>query len=190
MTYCEYVDVAEYINTDGDRGLIEACITRAQAQIDRHTKRTFEATADSTRYFHAINDVDLSDLIFDHDLCAITSITNGDGTTVTTGQYDKLPANRTPWYAVRLKSSAAISWTYTTDPENAIAVVGRWAYDTSVPADIKDACVRLATHKYRLRDHSDSRDATTYTTSGTILQSNRLPREVEELLEPFIRRLA
>lgn len=189
MTYCEFVDVAAYIGLDSsvDQTVVEDCIASAQKQIENYTRRLFEASADTTRYFDAWRDVDGSELIFDHDICSITSVTNGDSTTVTSGQYIKLPANRTPWYGIRLKSSANISWTYEDDPENAITIVGKWAYSTTAPEDIKTACIQLAVHEYRLRDKTDSRDATIYTPQGTLIESSRIPMHIMDKLLPYRR---
>jgi len=90
MSYCTVTDVKTYLNTTtaGDDLLIGDLIDSAQEAIDNYTHRTFEASADTTHYFDDDNlDGDGDTLILDGDLCAITSITNGDGDTVTTSDY-------------------------------------------------------------------------------------------------------
>ena len=115
------------LSGSGDDALLSTLITAAQAAIDLHFLRTFEASANTTRHFDASRDVSGRRLNLDRDLCAVNSVTNGDGTTVTTAQYTLLPRNDTPYYAIQLLSSAGISWTYEDDPEGAIAISGKWA---------------------------------------------------------------
>ena len=59
MAYCSLAQLKAYVGaTDSDDdALLTDCITRAEAVIDRATKRTFEASADSTRTFDAVYDV-------------------------------------------------------------------------------------------------------------------------------------
>jgi hypothetical protein len=64
------------------------------------------------------------------DLLEVISITNGDGTTVTSTQYSLLPSNTTPRQRIRLKDSAVVSW-YTDssgDSVGVIAIEGVWGY--------------------------------------------------------------
>lgn len=189
MTYCTYADVKAYLKlqTDGDQTIVEDCIDRAQTQIETHTKRVFEVSADSARYFDAYRDVFGADLIFDHDICAITSVTNGDGTSVSSTKYITLPPNRTPYFGLRLKTSTTFTWTYSTDPENAIAVVGKWGFSQTPPNDIAQACIRLSAFLYRQRDNSIDFAAPQITQTGTMLMPTKLPADVAEILKPYIR---
>lgn len=163
-------------------------IPQVQAAIDTHCNRTFEASADSTRYFDAMADIseDYRTLYLDADLCSITSVTNGDSTTVTSSQYVTEPRNRTPYYALTLKDSAPISWTYTTTPENAISIVGKWAYSTSVPDDVALACIKWVLFLARGRE-ADGGEDTTYTASGFMVQPSTMPKSVRTLLKPYRR---
>ena len=102
MAYASLVDLTTYLGIDestADDGLLSQLLARAQAAIDTYTRRTFEATADVTRW-HTLGSVWGRQLQFDGDICAITSITNGDGATVAASEYHTLPFNRTPYYAV------------------------------------------------------------------------------------------
>lgn len=188
MAYTTLAEVKLYagITTTNDDVLLEQCITRAQRAIDTYCKRTFEALSDTTRYFDAVADVNGRLLYLDHDLTSVTSITNGDGTTVGASNYVLVPANYWPAFAIQLKSSSNVTWTYNDTPENAIAVVGRWAYALTAPADVVQACVRLAAWFYRQKDNSADIDQLT-TVGGAVLVPPGVPKDVQALLKGYIR---
>lgn len=192
MAYLTYTDLKVYLdiavsNTDDDT-LLTTLIARAQAMIDGECRQSFEAAADTTRYFQANGideggQVDGRDLILDAPLCQITTVTNGDGTVVSASDYITLPRNLTPWYAIRLKESSGLRWTYDDDVESdTIVVVGRWAYSVSAPTAIVQATTRLAGYLYRQRDNALDLDRTVITAGQTILPS-RIPRDVRDILE-------
>lgn len=187
--YCTLTQLKTYISaTDtGDDTILNDCIARAQGMIDSYTRRTFEAAADTARTFDAVADVRGRELWLDADLCAITSITNGDGTTVALASVISEPRNVTPYYALVLKGSSGLAWTYTDDPEDAIEVEGRWAYSTTAPVDIEQACVRLAAYLYRQKDNSAELDRPVLSPDGVTLLPTRLPRDVDDILRPYKR---
>ena len=189
MAYCSLAQLKAYVGaTDNDDdALLTDCITRAEAVIDRATKRTFEASADSTRTFDAQQDVAGRTLYLDADLCAITSITNGDGAAITALQVVSEPRNHAPYYALTLKASTGLAWTYETDPEDAISVTGRWAYSTTPPADIEQACVRLAAWLYRQKDSSSDLDRPMVSMDGATLLPAQIPADVQRMLQPYVR---
>lgn len=178
--------------TDDD-ALLAELIARAQDHIDRHCGQSFEAAADTTRYFAAISaeeggPIDGRDLILDAPLCAITSVTNGNGTVVSAANYVTLPPNTTRWYAIRLKSSSGLLWTYNTDVEtDLIAVVGRWAFSITAPATIVQACTRLAAYLYRQRANSSDLDRAVAVGNNAMLLPSDLPRDLQLLLVNFRR---
>lgn len=189
MTYTTNTDLKVYLDiasgTTTDDTLLTTLIARAQAMIDAYCRQTFEAS-DTTRYFDAVCDVDGPLLCLDAPLCAITTVTNGDSTVVASTKYVTEPRNSAPYYALRLKANAGVAWTYTSTPENAIAVVGKWAYSATAPADIVQACTRLAAYLYRQRDNALDLDRTVITGGATILPM-RIPADVLTILAPYRR---
>lgn len=153
MAYATVADLKEYlgITTAEEDALLADLLAASQAAIDGYCRQTFEASADSTRYFDPTCDVRGRTLLLDAPLCAITSVTNGDGMALTSSHYVTEPRNGTPWWGLTLKQSAAVSWTYLTTPENAIAVVGRWAYSQSAPGAIVQATLEWAAALYNQR---------------------------------------
>lgn len=174
-------------NTTMDAALA-VIIPQVQAAIDRYCNRTFEASSDTTRYFDALRDVsdDYRTLYLDTDLCAITTVTNGDSTTVTSSQYVSEPRNITPYYALTLKQSATIAWTYDTTPENAISITGKWAYSTSAPDDVVLAAIKWSLYLARGRE-ADGGNEAMFTAAGFMVQPSAMPKDVKILLTPYRR---
>lgn len=178
----------------GDDTLLGNCITAAIGFCEgpEGAGRKFEVTADTTRRFDALRDVDQSlrrTLYLDDDLCQITSITNGDGVVVSSGDYVTNPRNETPWYAITIKLSSSVVWTYLSAPENAIAIVGRWGWSTAAPADIAQAVLELAAYEYRRRSSSSSIDQQVVTASGSVIVPSSVPKNIMTVFTHY-RRLA
>lgn len=191
MAYCSLSALTEYLghSSSDDDALLTGIISRAEAIIDQYTHRTFEATADTTRYFDADCDVDGPLLYFDEDICSITTVTNGDGSTISGSYYVTEPRNRAPYWGIRLKSSSGLFWEYDSndDHENAIGVTGKWAWSQTAPADVQHACLRLAAFLYFQKD-SQVFDTTATPELGIITVPIGMPKDVKNLLEPYRRR--
>jgi hypothetical protein len=203
MSYCNTDELKQYIggfDNDNEDALLDDMIANATKIINSHTRRVFEATAYTTRYFTAsltcyggaIDETDPLNLVLDRDLCAVNptaGITNGDGVEVTSGQYTTKPKNDTPYYMVRLLPNSGIAWTYDDDPDDAIAISGKWAYSLTAPDDIKHATLRLAGWIYRQRDNLAELDRPVMSGQGAVLLPTRLPQDVVTMLSPYVRRL-
>jgi hypothetical protein len=190
VAYAQVSDVKLYrgiasTETDDDT-LIATLIDAAQSQIDAYCDRTFDATATSTRYFDAVEDVDGRRLYLDAECAQIVTITNGDSTTVASTSYTTVPRNETPYREIVIRTGSGVSWTYGTEPEDAIAVRGRWAYGMTIPAAIGQAAVRLAAYFYAQKD-AQVFETTLFPDAGVMTVPSGMPRDVQELLRPFRR---
>ena len=78
-----------------------------------------------TRYFNTPAGRELE---MDEDLLAVTTLTNGDATAVSSSDYILLPYFGPPYYQIRLKQSASTIWTLDSsgNDERAISVLGIW----------------------------------------------------------------
>ena len=171
----------------GDDALLTALIARAQSAIDHYTGRTFEASGDTTRKFTVGVDTDGNMLYFDEDCAAITTVTtNADdgsgGITIAAAYYATHPRNRTPYYAIEILNT--YSWEYTTDAENGITVAGKWAFSTTAPDDIVQACTRWAAYFYRQKD-AGVFDTTAIPDAGIIQVPQGIPKDVRDLLDKY-----
>ncbi len=191
MAYTSLGSLKTYlaITTATDDALLTDLIARAGAIIDAYCGRVFEAAADSTRTLDARRDVsdDRRTLYIDADLAQITSVSNA-GVAVAPTAYVPEPYTP-PYYGLRLRIASGLTWTYVTDPEDAISITGRWAYSVSAPADIQQACIRLAAYLYRQRDHAGEIDRPLVTPDGHTLLPGRMPEDVVLMLDPYRRRV-
>jgi len=188
MAYADVDDLKTYLDISGtgDDLLLSSLIDRAQVLVENITRRDFEVLEDSTRYFDAVEDVDGKTLWVEDDLCAITTITNGDGVEVASDEYVTEPRNATPYYSIKLLTSSNKSWAYETDAENAISITGRWGWSTQPPADIVQAVIRLAAYLYRQRDNHSDLDRPVSVDGGMMLPT-RFPADVMEICMQYRR---
>ena len=191
MAYTTVSALKTYLGVVGntDDALLTALIARAQAIVDAYCGRTFEAAQDSTRKLDAKLSVSLDKrtLYVERDLCAITSIANGDGVSVGAAEYVTEPRWETPFYGVTLKRESDIRWTWDDTPEDAITVVGRWAYSATAPADIVQATERLAAYLYRQKDNMSDLDRAVAVSGNMTVLPQSLPRDVQLILQPYRR---
>ena len=177
-----YLDISE----DRDDTLLGSLLDSATEAIDNYTKRTFAVASDTTRYFDALGDhIKGYRLDLDEDLAAITTVTNGDGVVVSSSEYTPVLKNDPPYFALQILSQAGKIWTYSSEWMNAIEIVGKWGFSVSgsEPADILQACRRLAAFYYK------QRDAALFDVSaiegGAVIQPQGIPLDVRKLLDPY-----
>lgn len=189
------------ITVNDDDAIFSDIVSSVTAAIDAYCHRHFEPESDHgpaashTHYFTPLLEVDGGDLLdwqtlnLKHDLAELTSITNGDGTSISISDVVLLPLNVKPISFIRIKSGINKAWTYTTSPEGAVAVAGKWSYSLDVPYDIHRAALVWSEHMYRLRTGSapTSTDVT-ISADGSAFVSSGMPRFVAQLLRPYIRR--
>jgi hypothetical protein len=190
MAYCTITDVREYLGVEllDDDVLIQSLIDTAQAWIDTYCHRTFEASVDETRYVDASGDHLRGNVLYiDHvgELCSITSVVNGDGTTVDASDYVTTPRGKTPFYAIRLKTMAPTLWRWTDDWEDAIAITGRWAYSITAPEPIKQACVQLVGFYYRQKDQPYL--DVTAVEAGVVIRPSGIPNHIKMMLRGYVK---
>lgn len=197
MAYITAADLRDYIgaNSHADDTQLGYAADRAQHMLEAYCNRVFEAAADTTRYYNALDlryggNVDAFDqtLLLDEDLCQLTTVTNGNGTVIPTASLVLLPTNYTPKYAIKIKNNTQYVWTYTGTPDTAISVLGRWAYSITAPADIVAACLRLGAYIYRQREGTPDTDRSIISPDGVLLAAARIPTDVAVTLDPYRKR--
>lgn len=190
MAYTSTSDVKAYlgISGSGDDTLIDALVAAAQAAVDQYFLRTFEASTNTTRYFDAVRDVQGRRLTLDRDLCSVNSVTNGNGDTITSGQYTALPANDTPYWAIQLKASAGINWQWEDDPEKAIAISGKWAYSLTAPAPVVHLTKWLAAFMYRSKDNVPQTGGGAPVAAAIDILAGDVPADIRILVSTIPRR--
>jgi hypothetical protein len=190
MDYAALPDLRAYrkiatTNTSDD-ALLTSLLARAQALIERETGLVFEAAADTTRYFDPTRDAEDGLLYLDYPLAQITSITNGDGHVFAVSEYTTEPRRGAPYWGIRLRSALGLAWNWDSAlaPDAAIAIVGRWAYAVSAPADIVQATIEMALYLYTLKDAGPG-DAIGINAEGGVVVAKGIPDTVARVLRNY-----
>jgi len=194
MAYATVEDIKEYLGLDGneDYTLISNLLDRATQYIDDYTRTSFAVDTDTSHYYDVNEDTDGQTLWLREPLASITTVqSNADATTpttLTTAQYVTIPRNKTPYYGLKILGSSTLYWNYTNDPEAGIKITGKFGYSTSAPADIKHACIRLASYYYRQKD-SQVFDVTAIPEAGVITAPIGVPSDVRKILDEYQERI-
>jgi len=183
MAYATTTQVKTYLGltVSSDDTLLGTLLLAAQKTIETHCGRVFEADTATVRYFTLADlDRDSGVLWLGGDLCTLTAVTNGDGTTVATGDVQTMPINTPPWYALRINPAVGV-FTSGQNTADRIAITGKWAYSASAPADIAQATIRLTAFLYRLRENGGDGDRTVFAGNAT-LSPMAMPGDVRSIL--------
>ncbi len=160
-------DRLEITSTDEvNDGVINAAIRAASALMAGETNREFVSES-ATRYF----DVPDNSTLEVDDFTSVTSITNGDGTTIPLTDVVYLPGNKLPKWAIRIKPSSAYYWSGDSSGNTiqAIAVVALWGYSDGAPDDVRAAVEDIVVNKYKSRHGVGAEGAATITASGVVI---------------------
>lgn len=185
MAYTDVEALKAYLGIDGseDDALLDSLIGRAQAAIETYCGRKFEASASTTKYY----DVTGSRTLFlDDDLLTLTTLTNGDDEEIASTEYQLLPLNETPKYAIRLKQGSTYNWESDSEgnTEGVIEVTGTWGWSTAAPNDIIHATVRLAGYFYKQKD-AQVFDTEAIPDAGVIMVPKGIPVDVRIILDRY-----
>jgi len=191
MSYAHLGVLKQYLGLSAtettDDTLLQDLLDRATTAIDNHCGRRFSANTE-TRYYED-DAVDGQTLYLDEDLISITTLTNGDSdsTTISSSDYWLIPRNEgPPYYGIRLKSDTTTTWEF--DIDYWVSVAGTWGWNTTPPADIVQACIRLASYYYHQKD-VPVYETSVFPESGVITVATGMPVDVRELLDPYRKRL-
>lgn len=195
-SYCEIGDVKIVAQIpDGDTSrddLINFLLPKVSRHIDRYCRRFFFPKTASWKHDFQSRER----LWLRTDLHSLTSITNGDGTTVSPTAIFLYPVFGPPYQRIDFNhsSSQAFLWTPTTT-QQAITVTGVWGWlneDGETPEEIVDACASWISYILKLGPLAGvkSRTIGDYSVSfSAVLDFLRTgpPNEVSFYLEGFKR---
>src|SRR5262245_23365062 len=164
------------------QALLGSVILEAESAFDGHTRRNFVGTA-GTYYVNRFGQdrVVGQALYLTKDLHSLSSVTNGDETTIPIGSVWLEPQNDGPPYRiVRLKSSYV--WVWNTDTN--LVLTGTFGYGTVAPADIVSATKMYAAYLYRLKDVGPG-DVAGFSEGGEVTYPKGIPDTVKIILEKY-----
>ena len=191
--YCTLAEIKQYAVPDGgsdalDDGIIGNLVNTASRYIDGYTGRTFYARAAETRYFSIPED---NLLMFDDDLISIDvdGFHNGNADHIAATEYNLLPKNTSPKYALELKDSASTIWSQDTNGNDdyVLSITGSWGYASTAPEDIKAACLMLAASLYKRRFGENLSATSTITAAGVLISPQDIPLATTLILNRYRR---
>lgn len=201
MSYAALADFKTYISemtggiqttfTSTENTLLQSFLDQADAEIDAHTGRSFGQGANGHTHTYTKDDTDGRVLYLDADLVSVTTLTNGDGTTLTSSDYTLLPRNVSvtgqnaydgSYWGIELKSDH--EWAFSAD--GVISVNGRWGYMQGAPADIIRCAMRIAYWYWAKRNETGS---TNIAGEQTTPQTDAYPADVRIVLDRYTRRM-
>lgn len=152
VTISQQVSTANPVNPAED-AMMEEFIEEASRWIDDTTGMTFYSNSE-TRKFIVGKDTEGSILWLDKPLLSVTSLTNGDGETLTADtEYILLEVGRSPYHQIKLIANGGKAWQYTTDPYiGMIEVEGGWGNYATAPLPIRSACLLMAARLWKRKD--------------------------------------
>jgi len=151
MAYPVLADLKTWMNvpdTTQDTPLTSA-LNASIALFEKTTRRTF-VSASAARTFLARDPWVKrkgQQLNFFAECTSITTVVNGDGTTITAGQYWALP-DPAPFEYIELLPSAGLYFTGVNTTSARISVTALWGYSVDVPNDVRLAMLELARGLY------------------------------------------
>ena len=193
VDYATLAQVRQYANyrvddTDDDTEIGDL-ITRVSRRFDTITGRTFAPDADSTKYFRYEDHVKGYDLWLgdeDDQLLSVTTLTNADGNTIASSEYFLLPRNGSRYHTVRLKEASTYSWEDDTD--GYISIAGRWGWSSTVPDDLRLACIEAVVYILKGRKNIADYERPRISQDGTMLLPKSLPQRVWDTLTYYKKR--
>jgi hypothetical protein len=183
MAYTDLIYLKSYLNVTGDTddAILNECISRATAILDAQFSHRFEATT-ATRYYNA-DDLDGTRVLYlDAPLLTVTTLTNGDGTVITSADYWLLPRNEAPYWRIQLKANGTVTYFEFDDQDDEISIVGTWGYMATANAMVQQATTRLAAYVYRQRD-SQVFETTAMPELGILTIPAGIPNDVKIMIE-------
>lgn len=197
--YCTLDELKRELAIDSlhtlDDAVLEAAIEDASRAIDAYCARQFYAASASQTY--SVPEYGERTLWLDDDWLSVSSVTNGDSTSIAASLYDLWPLNAVSKVALRLKDNANTWWSGTSggDEFGVITVAGSTGYVNRAAADVKSAAIIsntkraaliIATAFYRKRTGQETQ-AATVTGAGVVLTQQGIPRDAAQLLEGYRR---
>lgn len=127
-------------------------------------------------------------LVRGYDIISVTSITNGDGESVDSGDYRLLPLDGPPYYKIELDADSGLFWWRGSDGAGVVTIVASsLGYSASCPADVFLAILDLGAYLYRARSSGGLGPVSTATRQGMVIPPDEVPPHILQMLAPYRR---
>lgn len=147
-SYATLQEFKDYIRSRGgsvqddttDDAVISDFLEAASRYLDSETGRAFYPSI-ATTYYTTPED---RELYFDFDVLEVLSLTNGDGSNIASSNWNLIPKNYAPKFALRLKETSTIQWLFDTSNNSEFVISltsingygGKWEAVTTLAEDL------------------------------------------------------
>lgn len=132
ITTAEFKAFQRVTNTDAaDDAVIDSIINSVSRFIEGYTGRRFFPVIETHLFdIPDFTNPERDQIYLDDDLLSLTTLTNGDATVITSADYLLKPANKTPYWAVKIRNMSNVTWEPDSNGsgEQALSVNGLWGY--------------------------------------------------------------
>jgi len=192
-----------------DDTVIALLIESASRYIDRNTSRRFFLNGVESHYFNVPGweawitsghsyysgygnptQINEPSLMLDDDLYSLTSVVNGDGTTlVENTDFVQVPFNGLPKYKLEMIGTNYWKAQGNTNPVRCILVSGTWGYCdiADVPGDLVEACLMIVSSAYNRRLGENVMQKVQVSTAGAVISPDDVPAKSADILRCYQR---
>ncbi len=195
MAYPTTAQVKTYLpaSGSGEDTLIDWLLGGAVKFVENYTGHDFVADAAETFYvvpeYPNLLNGRRTLLLRDREVITLTSVTNGDGVAVASGNYCLLPKSGPPYYKIELDPDSGLYWWRGSDGAGVVTVVASSeGYSAACPADVFMAILQLVAYLYRGRSTGAGGPVTTASRAGLIIPASEVPANILTVLDAYRRR--
>lgn len=185
--YCTLAEFQAYrvAPSGADEAVLAQLIEAASRYIDQEAGCTFFAVEEVRWY-----DVPEGDeLRFGGDCLEVSEILNGDGSEISTQDYQLLPLNASAKRSVRVRRGArwvADAWGET---QGVIRIEGSWGRFEEAPPDIKLACMEIVRSMESRRSGQGAEGQASVTPFGIVIEPAGVPKQAAQIIRRYRRML-
>lgn len=190
INYCQIAEIKEVgrlnITSSQYDATLSMLVETASRWIDRYMgvrPHTFAPEEEKTLYFNS-NQTFGRYLRMGESLLTLTSVTNGDASSISLANIRLHPRNEE--FSWQLELDTSVNWSTSFDGD--IAVTGKWGYSAYPPIIVAECTRMLASWLFK-RYQAALQDATANYDLGEVIYGEAVPKPVTALLEPLLQEI-
>jgi hypothetical protein len=188
MTYPVLADLKSWLKITGDTedDTLGVILASAVQWAESHTDRVFVAETETlniplVRPFY----LTAQSMYLGRDLVSVDTLTNGDGTEVSSDDFGLEPFSGPPYHRIYLLNG--VYWRKDDSGRSTVTIAGDWGYSAACPDDVFVAILRIAQVNYLARRSGGMGAITTATRAGLMMAPGKIPDDAAATLERYRR---
>lgn len=171
------------IQEDDSAGLdvLQDLLGQVSRLIDTLTGRIL-VPAEDTEVFVDFCNIEGRDLWIgerNNPLLSITSLLNGNGTSIASSEYLLLPRGASRSHTIRLKEMSNVDWEEDPNGDSFIKITGKWGWSLTVPDDLRLETIEAIVYIYKQRDVIENSERAQVSPDGFVVLPAMLPKRTQ-----------